>query len=102
MILELDGSEISQNASEADIARCLGSFFNGASDSFAILSNGENFVQVCKGKGGEFVLERQDGSTERHFRCSSPRLSREQVSSAFKRVFIPVAIPGSKNCPGSE
>jgi hypothetical protein len=84
MNLDLNGSEVAENASETDLTTCLDSFFGGAKDSIVILSSGEKFVQVCKGKNEEFILERQDGSAEQHFRCSNQNLSREQVRSAFK------------------
>ena len=84
MNLDLNGSEVAENASETDLARCLDSFFGGAKDSFVILSSGEKFVQVGKGKNEEYILERHDNSTEQHFWCSNQNLSREQVRSAFE------------------
>ena len=83
MNLELNGDAFAQNANESDLARCLDSFFGAANDSFVILSHKEGFVQVAKNKRGVFVLERQDGSSEKHFRCSKEILNQRDIRAAF-------------------
>src|SRR4051812_17791458 len=88
MNLELNGDAFAQNATESELARCLDGFFSGAQDSFVILSHKESFVQVTKNKRGEFALERQDGSTEKHFRCSKENLSQQDIRAAFSRFIV--------------
>jgi len=85
MNLELSGDTFAQNATEIDLARCLDSFFSATQDSFVILSHNHGFVQVAKNKRGGFVLERQDGSTEKHFRCSKENLSQQDIRGAFSK-----------------
>ncbi len=88
MNLELNGDAFAQNATESDLVRCLDSFFSAAQDSFVILSDKEGFVQVGKNKRGGFVLERQDGSTEKHFRCSNENLSQQDIRATFSRFIV--------------
>jgi hypothetical protein len=88
MNLELNGDAFAQNATEDDLTRCLDSFFSAAHDSFVILSDKQGFVQVAKNKSGEFILERQDGSTEKHFRCSKENLSQQNIRATFSRFLV--------------
>jgi hypothetical protein len=88
MNLELDGDEFSQSATEADLTRCLGKFADGANDSFVILSDGNKYIQTCKSKGGAYLLEWQDGTEEKHFRCFDKNLTRDQLATEFRHFLL--------------
>jgi hypothetical protein len=88
MDLELNGDAFAQDATESDLARCLDGFFSDAQDSFVILSHKQSFVQAAKNERGGLVLERQDGSTEKHFRCSKDNLSQQDIRAAFSGFIV--------------
>jgi hypothetical protein len=88
-----DGTKIS-NPSPADIVHVLNSLQGGA-DQFAILtrrtSRGEGFIQTVTGDPDPdtgFVLEYQEGSTERHYQAicdaTERKFTRKEVISVFQ------------------
>lgn len=77
------GEEI-ESPTGAEIESALRSL-PGGQESFAILSRSEQvYVQTSGGRDEGFVLEYRDGSQERHFRCTDPRLPLETVVRAFR------------------
>jgi hypothetical protein len=67
--LDVEGKHTIQDASDADIARALGTLRSSGPHSFAILSSeGGSYVQVAGGSQ-TCVIEVRDAATGRHYRA---------------------------------
>jgi hypothetical protein len=83
MRLEVNGNLFSKDPDDQIIAQALQNL-TGEGDSFAILSKTEMmYIQTAGSSEEGFVLEYQDGSLDRHFRCSDEHLDLDKVIWAF-------------------
>ena len=77
MRLEINGNLLSKNPDDQTIAQAHQNLMEEG-DPFAILSKTEmTYIQTAGGSEEGFVLEYQDGSLDRHFRCSDEQLDIE-------------------------
>ena len=78
-----DDRQSSENPDAHTVALALREL-SGGLNSFAILSKGEDtYIQAAGGPATGFDLEYQDGSVDRHFRCSDRPLTLDRVTAAF-------------------
>lgn len=81
MELEVSGTVMSRNATEAEVITALRAIAPDIGN-FAILTRADaTFIQTAY--WGYFALEYQDGSVDEHYQCIAPTLSVDAVIAAF-------------------
>ena len=80
MKLEFESGKIIASATEADIHKYL------KGEEFTVLSAGEGtYIQVAEQKRDpwEYILEYQEGTTDKHYRAVGKPIALERVLTAF-------------------
>jgi hypothetical protein len=82
MKLEVEGGVVIEEPSAADLAREVASLEH-PSNKYAILEEGNLFVQVYRDRDGTFALEYSEGSVDKMFHYESASL--EQATELLQR-----------------
>jgi hypothetical protein len=80
------GGESRDDPSEGDLREALDAWGRGDLEYVILEDDTGSFIQVAGDADGPPVLERQDGSPDRHFRADERGLTQERVRAAFLAV----------------
>lgn len=84
MELSTNGGRVVRSPSASQIEEALGSLDSG-DDGFVILEESSvTYLQAAGDRGTGFVLEYQEGDTDRHFKATRERIPLAEVVKAFQ------------------
>src|SRR5271155_2770047 len=85
MRLTLEDVPPSDDPDQEALADAISSI-DGEKITFALLErDGLTYIQTCASGDATFILEYQEGSTDKHFRCPDEALTKERVTRAFQK-----------------